>query len=56
MNIAFLIAEPNMSLSALDQQDLILYQVPVFRYGSARCKLFHTRHEMLRAVVLRTDL
>src|SRR2546429_29367 len=56
MNIDFLIAEPNTSLSALEQQDLILYQMSVFRYGGSRCKFFRTHHEMLRAVVFRTDL
>jgi hypothetical protein len=51
MNIAFLIAEPNMGLSALDQQNLILYQVPVFRYCGSRCQFFRARHEMLGIVL-----
>ena len=56
MEIALLIAEPNVSLSALHQEDFILGQVPMLPYGCSRGKLFRTCHEMLRAVVFRADL
>ncbi len=35
MDISLLIAEPNMGRSALDQQDFILDQMPVFVDGCA---------------------
>jgi hypothetical protein len=56
MDIAFLIAEPNMSRSAMNQQYLVLDQVPVFRQGRTGSNVFGTRHEMLRAVVFGADL
>ena len=56
MEIALLIAEPDVSFSALHQEYFILGQVHVLPYGRSRCKLFRTCHEMLRAVVFRADL
>jgi len=56
MEIALLIAEPNVSFSTLDQHNFILGQVPVLRYGRSWGKLLRTRHEMLRAIVFRADL
>ncbi len=56
MEIALLIAEPNMSRSALNQQDFILGQVPVLLNGRSRGKLLHSRYQMLRAVIFRADL
>lgn len=56
MDIALLIAQPNVGRSALDQQYFILDQVLVLRYGCSRSKLLRPQHEMLRAVVFRADL
>ena len=56
MEVALLIAEPNVSHSALHQEYLILGQVPVPSYGRSRGKLLRTGHEMLRAVVFWADL
>src|SRR6476660_3563542 len=47
VEIALLIAEPYVSLSAVHQQYFILGQMPVLRDGRSRGKLFRTRHEML---------
>ena|SRR6266403_1131176 len=46
VEIALLIAEPDVNLSALHQEYFILGQVFVFSYGRSRGKLFRTRHEM----------
>ncbi len=56
MEIALLIAEPNVGISAVDQHYFILDQVPVLWQGRSRSNLLRTCHEMLRAVVFRADL
>ena len=56
MEIALLIAEPNVSRPAVDQQDFILDEVPVLLYGCSLGKLLRTRHKVLRAVVFRANL
>jgi len=55
MEIALALPKPNVSLAALNQQDFILGQVSVFRYGRSWCKLLPARYKMLRTVVFRTD-
>ena len=56
MDIALLIAKPNVSRSGLEQQYFIMAQVLCFLYGRSRRKLLRTQHKMLRAIVFRTDL
>ena len=51
VEIALLIAEPDMGRSAVDQHDFILGQVPVLLYGCSLGKLLRACHQMLRAVV-----
>jgi hypothetical protein len=55
VEIALLIAEPNMSLAAVDQHYFILNQVPVLWYSCSGGEFLGTRHKMLRAVVLWAD-
>jgi len=56
MQIAFLIAQPDMQGSCLNQNNLVLTKMFVPRYGVSRKKVFRTHYEMLRSVVLGTDL
>jgi len=56
MEIALLIAEPNMSLAPVNQNNFILDQVPVFWYARAGGNVLDTSNEMLGAVVFRADL
>ena len=56
VEIALLISEPNVRRSALNQQDFILGQVPVFLNGRSWGKVLRPRYQMLRAVVFRADL
>jgi len=56
MEIALLIAEPNMSFAAVNQNDFILDHVPVLRYTRPRGNVLDTSDEMLRAVVFWADL
>ena len=56
MDIALMIAEPNMGSSALDQQYFILVQVLMLLYSCSWGELLSTQHEVLRAVVFRADL
>ena len=56
MYIAFLVTEPNMSGSGLDEQNLVLYEVLVLRDASTGYKFFGTQDKMLRAIILRADL
>ena len=55
MEIALLIAEPNMGFASVNQNDFILDQVPVLRYARAGGNVLDTSDEMLRAVVFRAD-
>lgn len=54
MEIALLVAEPNVSLAGLNQQDFILIQVPVLRYRGSGRKFLGARDKMLRTVVFGT--
>jgi hypothetical protein len=56
MEIALLIAEPHVGRSALDQQDFILNQMPVFGQRRSRSKQFRPGHKMPGAVILRAHL
>ena len=52
MDVAFLVAEKNMSLAGLNQQDFILVQVLVLLYGGSWREFLCTRNQMLRAIIL----
>jgi hypothetical protein len=47
VEIALLIAEPNMSIATVNQHDFILDQVSMRGYGRAGSKIHGTRDEML---------
>jgi hypothetical protein len=53
VEIALLVAEPNMSFAAVNQNDFILDQMPVLRYAGAGGNVLDTSDEMLRAVIFR---
>src|SRR6266513_5550675 len=55
MEVALLIAKPNASISAVEQQDFVLDQMPMLRYRCSRGKHLRPRHEVLRSIVFRAD-
>src|SRR3977135_3847155 len=55
MEIALLIAEPNMSGAAVDQRYFVLDQVPVLGQGGSWRNLLRPSDEMLGTVVFRAD-
>ncbi len=54
MHVVFLVVQSNVCSARLDQQDLVLLQMLMFRNHASGRNLFGAQHKVFRAAVLRS--